>query len=281
MTSGKDTWSARCPERGTPGAGGGLGKRAGGNAGTAPEVYLTVEDHDAARRLWTFTLDTTRRAEEHPSSTGLAVHVLLDMANQALYLQRPREALRFTQLGSATAANRTHPVSMLTQGNTSAVLGWCRAALGEVEPCRRAMGQALDEYVGADRATIPPGAHAPFTDAKIAAQQGYTQYLLSQSNPEFAPAAIERLTSATNAYGAAYERARAVNLPLLAIVCFRAGELDSAVTTGYEAVTAVSGLASTRGYARLRVMDTAAAPFTRTPEVAELREHVRTALAAA
>ncbi|MGH3623770.1 MAG: hypothetical protein ACRDQ5_18585, partial [Sciscionella sp.] len=204
----------------------------------------------------------------------------LDMANQALYLQRPREALRFTQLGSATAANRTHPVNMITQGNTSAVLGWCRAALGEVEPCRRAMGQALEEYAGADRATIPLGARF-FTDAKIAAQQGYAQYLLSQSNAEFAPAAIERLTSATNAYGAAYERSRAVNLPLLAIVCFRAGELDSAVAAGYEAVTAVGGLASTRGYARLRVMDTAAQPFTRTPEVAELREHVRTALAAA
>jgi len=36
LTSGQGTWSARCPERGTPGAGGGPGKRIGGNADTAP-----------------------------------------------------------------------------------------------------------------------------------------------------------------------------------------------------------------------------------------------------
>ena len=36
LISGQDTWSARCPERGTPGAGGGPGKRAGGDTGTAP-----------------------------------------------------------------------------------------------------------------------------------------------------------------------------------------------------------------------------------------------------
>jgi hypothetical protein len=88
------------------------------------------------------------------------------------------------------------------------------------------------------------------------------------------------LASATNGYATVYARGRAVNLPLLAVACFRAGDLDFAVATGYEAVTAVSGLASTRGYARLRVMDTVAQPFTRTPEVADLREHVRTALAA-
>ena len=36
LTGGKDTWSARCPERGTPGAGGGLRETDGGNTETAP-----------------------------------------------------------------------------------------------------------------------------------------------------------------------------------------------------------------------------------------------------
>lgn len=35
-------WSARCLERGTPGAAGGFGKRTGGNADTAPGAYLTT-----------------------------------------------------------------------------------------------------------------------------------------------------------------------------------------------------------------------------------------------
>src|SRR5918995_2959343 len=34
-------WSARCPETGTPGAGGGSGKPTGGNTGRAPRVDLT------------------------------------------------------------------------------------------------------------------------------------------------------------------------------------------------------------------------------------------------
>ena len=35
-------WSARCPETGTAGAGGGSGKPTGGNIGRAPRVDLTV-----------------------------------------------------------------------------------------------------------------------------------------------------------------------------------------------------------------------------------------------
>ncbi|KZM69660.1 alpha/beta hydrolase [Nocardia terpenica] len=46
LTNRQDTWSARCLERGTPGAGGGLGKRVGGDADTAPEVYLTPPQKD-------------------------------------------------------------------------------------------------------------------------------------------------------------------------------------------------------------------------------------------
>jgi hypothetical protein len=36
LTSGKGTWSARCGESRTPGAGGGLRETTGGNTGTAP-----------------------------------------------------------------------------------------------------------------------------------------------------------------------------------------------------------------------------------------------------
>jgi hypothetical protein len=42
LTSGKDTRSARCLERGTPGAGGGPRETTGGNTGTRPRAYLTT-----------------------------------------------------------------------------------------------------------------------------------------------------------------------------------------------------------------------------------------------
>ena len=40
----RDLWSARCPETGTAGAGGGSGKPTGGNTGRAPRADLTVHD---------------------------------------------------------------------------------------------------------------------------------------------------------------------------------------------------------------------------------------------
>jgi len=42
LTSGNDTRSARCLERGTPGAGGGPRETTGGNTGTRPRAYLTT-----------------------------------------------------------------------------------------------------------------------------------------------------------------------------------------------------------------------------------------------
>ncbi|WP_410673187.1 helix-turn-helix domain-containing protein [Amycolatopsis sp. cmx-4-68] len=256
-------------------------------ASMAGWMAYDVEDHDAARRLWTYALDTARRAEDHPRAPDLAVDVLLDMAHQALHLHgqdpvnhaaRAGEALHLVQLASATAANRRHPVSTITSGYISAVLGWCRAALGEADPTRRAIGNAQDTYAAADPATTPPWAWF-VNDPEITAQQGHSLYLLSLSHPEFAPEAIEKLTTAASGYGAEYERSRAVILPPLASVQFQAGDVATAVATGYEAVDAITGLSSTRGYARLRTLDTVAAPHGRQPEVAELREHIRKTLA--
>ncbi|MFD2422428.1 helix-turn-helix domain-containing protein [Amycolatopsis pigmentata] len=241
-------------------------------------IAYDVDDHDAARRLWTYALDTARRAEDHPRAPDLTVDVLLDMAHQALHLDRPGEALQLVQLASATAANRKHPVSTITEGYISAVLGWCRATLGETQPTRRAIGQAQETYAAADSATTPPWAWF-VTDAEITAQQGHSLYLLSLKRPEVAPEAIERLNHAAAGYDASYERSRAMILPPLAAVQFQAGDIDAAVATGYDAVSAIGGLSSTRGYARLRVLDSIAAQFARKPEVTELRQHIRTALA--
>ncbi|MBB5156466.1 helix-turn-helix domain-containing protein [Saccharopolyspora phatthalungensis] len=246
-------------------------------ASMAAWMAYDVDDHDAARRLWTYALDTARRADDDPRATDLTVHVLLEMADQALHLERASEALHLVQLASATAANRKHPVSTVTQGATYAVLGWCRAALGEPESTHRAIGQAQETYAAADPATAPPWTSF-VRDAEITSQQGHSLYLLSLSRPEFAPQAVEKLTSATTAYGKERARSRAVNLPALASAQFQANDIDTAVTTGYDSVNAITGLSSTRGYARLRVLDTVAAPHNGKPEVAELREHIRAAL---
>ncbi|MDI5975942.1 hypothetical protein [Amycolatopsis magusensis] len=102
---------------------------------------------------------------------------------------------------------------------------------------------------------------------------------MALSRPEFAPAAVEKLTTAAAGYGAQYERSRAMILAPLASVQFQAGDVAAAVASGYDAVHALTGLSSTRGYARLRVLDTVAASHSGQPDVADLRERLRKARA--
>jgi hypothetical protein len=54
LTNGQDTWSARCLERGTPGAASGSGKRTSRKADTAPRPDSTVDCALTLKRLYVF-----------------------------------------------------------------------------------------------------------------------------------------------------------------------------------------------------------------------------------
>ncbi|MGV9676452.1 helix-turn-helix domain-containing protein [Nocardia sp. NPDC003482] len=250
-------------------------------ASMAGWLAYDVEDHDAARKLWTYALDAAHQGEDHPRSTDLTISVLLDMAHQSLHLGRPDEALKVTQLAQATSGNRKHPAAITTEAYVFAVLGWCRATQGEVEPMRRALGQSEQRYDDATSAPVPPWARCwrgVVSEAEITAQQGYAMHLLSKTQPEHAPAAADLLSTAVGTYETVHARSRAVNLPPLASAQFRAGDTETAVKTGYQAISAIGKLASTRCYARLRDLSAAAAPFARRSDVAELRADIQAAM---
>lgn len=246
---------------------------------TAAWMTYDVEQHEAARRLWMIALDTARRAN-HTRSADLTAILLLDLAHQALHLGRPDEALRLVQLGAATATGHRYPVGISTRSYIAATLGWCHASLGDGESCERALGDAQQFYADTDPAVAPPWA-AHVIPAEIAAQRGHSFFLLAQTQPQYAPAAIEHLRDAVDSYGPAYARSRAVNMPELAGAYFYAGEVDSAIAAGHEAVNEISALSSRRTYVRLRVLAKAAVPFVHNSGVAELRERIRQALATA
>lgn len=246
---------------------------------TAAWMTYDVEQHDAARRLWMIALDTARHAE-HPRSTDLTVDLLLQMAHQALHLDRANEALRLVELGAAAAVHRSYPVSASTRSHLATHLAWCRAALGEAEPCQRALDEAHQLYEHADPAAAPPWA-AHVTPAEIAAQHGHSMFLLSQIDPAHAPTALAHLRSAVDGYGDTYARSRAVNLPGLAGSHFHVGDFAAAVATGHHAVTEISTLSSKRAYARLRDLDAVAAQHEHHPDVAELRHRLDDVLSAA
>ncbi|WP_155981451.1 helix-turn-helix domain-containing protein [Nocardia sp. BMG111209] len=245
-------------------------------ASMAGWLAYDVEDHNAARRLWTYALHTAQRAEESPRSTDLMTLILLDMAHQALHLRRPKDALSFAQLAAATSTSRRHPVSQITAGYIQAVIAWCWAALGKADSTNRALAESRRRYDAASADTTPPWAWF-VTDAEIAAQQGHSLYLLSATQPRFAEAAVTRLTVAVQGHAAEHERSRAVVLPTLAVAHFRVGDTDSAVRVGREAVSAVSTLSSRRCYARLRDLDTVAAHHQQLPAVLELRAELAAA----
>ncbi|MEU6585911.1 helix-turn-helix domain-containing protein [Nocardia sp. NPDC046763] len=248
-------------------------------ASMAGWLAYDVEDHDTARRLWTYGLGTAQRADDHPRSSDLMVVILLDMAHQALHLHKPKDALAFAQLATATATSRRYPVSTITAGYISAVTAWCWAMLGEPDPTRRALTAARDQYSKATLDTTPPWAWF-VTDAEIAAQQGHSLHLLSLTRPEYAGPAIAQLSAAVGAHPDEHARSRAVVLPTLAVSYFQADDTDSAVRTGHDAVTAVTTLSSERCYARLRDLDAVAARHQRAAGVVELRADIATALAA-
>ncbi|MFD4401183.1 helix-turn-helix domain-containing protein [Nocardia sp. NPDC058499] len=247
-------------------------------ASMAAWLAYDIEDHNAARRLWTYALRTAQRAEGNPRSTDLMVVILLDMAHQALHLRRPKDALAFCRLAAATSTGRRYPVSPITAGYIHTVTAWCWATLGEPEPTRRALVDSEAGYADASDGTTPAWAWV-VTDAEIAAQQGHSLYLLSLKRREFGEAAAAKLTVAAEGHPAEHERSRAVVLPTLAAAHFRAGDLEAAVQIGQAAVTAVTALSSQRCYARLRDLDTIAARHRFVPEVRDLRADIAASLA--
>ncbi|WP_280236995.1 helix-turn-helix domain-containing protein [Nocardia cyriacigeorgica] len=246
-------------------------------ASMAGWLAYDIEDHNSARRLWTFALYTAQRAEDNPRCTDLMVIILLDMAHQALHLRRPKDGLAFCRLAAATSTTRRHPVSRITAGYVHTVTAWCWAALGEPDPTRRALADSRSRYAAVSSGTTPPWAWV-VADAEIAAQHGHALHLLSVEHPEFAESAVAQLTAAANGHPAEHERSRAAVLPTLAVAHFQAGDIASAVQVGRDAVAAIAALSSQRCYARLRDLDSVAARRRSDPEVSDLRLRIDAAL---
>lgn len=247
---------------------------------TTAWMSYDVEDHLGARELWVLALDYARRAEHHPRSADLTVGVLLDTAHQALHRQEPKEALRLVQLANATAGSHEHPISDSTRSYLAANLAWCRASLGHVDACRRALDAAEQAYNDRDLAAAPPWA-AHVVPAEVAAQRGHALFLLARTDPAFAEDAIAHLSAAVTGYGEPYARSAAVNLPGLASSQFYVGDVEAALATGHQAVTAISTLSSKRTYARLSQLSDAAKTFAHNADVADLRARIEKVVTAA
>ena len=241
-------------------------------------MSFDVQQHDAARRLWLIGLNIARSADNYHGA-DLTAFVLYDMAIQAVHLGRPDEALRLVHLGHAAAAG-SHPVSASTRCWLAKIQARAHAAQGDMADCHRALGQAAEQFSTGEPASRPPWS-AHLGEAHLASTQGTAHYTLALTgrDPRAAGRAVPLLRHAVDGFGPDHARARALYLPNLAGAHALAGDTDTAVSIGHQAIDAVIALHSHYAYDRLRVLNTALQPLHTSAGVAELRNR-RTATAA-
>lgn len=221
------------------------------------------------------------RAADHPLSADHTVFVLYDMALQAVELGRPEEALRLAYLGH-TAAVGSHPVSAATTSCLANIQARAYAAQNDTAGHDRALGQSVEHFNG-----INP-THVPWTDfldeTGFARFQGVAHYglALAGRDPHVARRAVPLLRQAVDGFGPDYARPRALSLTDLAgaHAIAIAGDTDTAVSIGHQAIDAVTALHSPRAYDRLRVLNTALQPLHASAGVAELRDRLSATAAA-
>ncbi|MGH3922091.1 MAG: helix-turn-helix domain-containing protein, partial [Pseudonocardiaceae bacterium] len=236
-------------------------------------MSFDVNQHDAARRLWTIGLNIARGTEDHRGA-DLTVFLVYDMALQAVHLGRPDEALRLVHLGHAAAAG-PHPVSASTRCCLAKIQARAHAAQGDAADCDRALDQAVEQFSTIDPASRPPW--GSFHDeALLAAQQGAAHYTLAlvSRDPRAAGRAVPLLRQAVDGFGPDRARTQALYLPDLAGSHAITGDIDTAVGIGHQAIDAVTALHSPRAYHRLRVLNTALQPLHTSAGVAELRDRL-------
>ncbi|WP_280335668.1 XRE family transcriptional regulator [Nocardia wallacei] len=251
-----------------------------------------LEDHDAARRLWTYAQQAASKGSSDPRSTDLSVNILLDMAHQSLHLWHPAwipagpeqrrlqqqhldDALRYAQTAATIATNRQHRYHGIHRIGDRMVLG---------SPRRRRRHRPVDQPLRGPlrrRGPPQPPPWASFlTAAEISAQHGHSAYLLSTHDRDHAPQAIDRLTAAINGHALAHARSKAVALPTLAGAYLQAGDHDTAAQLCDTAIQQINGLTSRRCYTRLGDLDRIAAHYPRSSVATDMRAQIAATLAA-
>jgi hypothetical protein len=99
---------------------------------------------------------------------------------------------------------------------------------------------------------------------------------MANGDPSAAGRAVPLLRHAVDSFGPDYARPRALYLTDLVGAHALAGDTDTAVTLGHQAVDAVTTVSSPRAYDRLRVLNTALEPLHTSAGVADLRNRLTT-----
>lgn len=210
--------------------------------------------YPAARRLFAHAVTHAR----HAQAPSLLANVLYRTGRLHLHRAMTSQALRFFQLGQIAAqdARDARTVAVLCANEA-----WAYAILGDCAQALRSLHRASDELARAEPAT-----HAPwvgfFGVTDLQALTGLTYLELSatdrhpsdnRSGHEQADLdrAAEALHHTVGVRGAETARSRAFEVTALATATLRAGDHDTGVALGHQAVAMAEQLQSVRVVDRL------------------------------
>jgi tetratricopeptide (TPR) repeat protein len=223
------------------------------------------EHHSVAQRYFVQALRLAKDADEQ----AYGAYVLTTMAHQALYLNRPEQALRFAQAARANAHTASVPI-LATEAALLAAQS--RARQGSEQDCR-AMVTEAEQLFARVRSENTPTWASHWTDAVFATFVGSCWVDLGRPADAYEPLKL--------AWDAAKDqpRRRVYSTGQLAKVAALNNDIEQAASLGLAAVDASSKQASRRSLQVIREVDGQLKRYTKQPHVRAFRERARVLLA--
>ncbi|MFD4374822.1 XRE family transcriptional regulator [Streptomyces sp. NPDC058486] len=225
----------------------------------------------------TVLLDLGRQCAEEADNWSLRANALNWRARQEIWRGRPEEGLTLAEEGLVRADRLTpREQSMLHNARARAFAkmerpGEARSAISlsdDIVTRAKDVGEEAPWMVFYDHAQhLGDTGHAAFDIAMLRGNQGSVEL------------ARHRLEAAVDGHSTEFARSRALSGTKLATLLMSTGEPDRAVAVATRALDDVGRLRSRRAAADVASLARAAAPFSRRPELAELRARIGTVLA--
>lgn len=243
-------------------------------AGLAGFKNYDAGHEQEARSLFVLGYRLAAEADDRPVQAA----ALYDMAQQAVYLGRPRTGLDLARHGLELSDD----ASPITRSMLHAMKARAYARLGDSQRLSREIGMAEEEYAQTrpdDRLDEP---WLDYYDAtELASDTGTAWHIFAwhhghRANDRPMTEATTRLSAAASGYGTEWVRSRALCNLMRATITMKAGEPDTAAATAMASLPDVAQLHSARVDDHLHDLRRAAASYQRRPDVRNMLDSIAT-----
>jgi hypothetical protein len=224
-----------------------------------------------AQRYFVIAVHAARQAGDRPR----AGEALSRAARQMVHLGRADEALELMELVRVSSGEETLP---RTRAMLHTIEAWAQASLGRSNATRRVLGEAEELFV-ADHGDPGPDWMQLFTEAELHGMEALVYRTLAEHDPKAVPLAQRHAQLAMKLREAkGFERSHIFDRLTLASACWIGGQPEEAQVQAKLALSAIRDTSSHRTWDRLREMYRLTQRYRALPDVADLREEIRSAM---